>query len=465
MYFYLEVGMKKPGFKIINFKVSGIKNIENEIKIKFLNETLNSSKVLNVTNKRIKAIYGTNGSGKTAIITAVDLYRNICIYPAYILKEEVINNLDSIINCITKSFKFEIVFAYTYDERVESIYKHEIEIDKGFASFYELKEKLYIAQDIYNSNGTYTLIFDNSNGEIKGNEKIITQTTKTFLERQTLITSSVSSLIIPLIFYNSSVDNKKNIVTLSENGSKDFIKNVFNLNLFSQRIKVYLDIKDKHQYKDPYYAIKNKINNKDIPEDILSLLKNDSERFYYTSLEDTIQKSEYDEYRNKIKKIYEFIKIVKPTLKEIKITKKDFGQFYKCRKSFEYDSGLIDLEYESTGIKKMVELYEFISSAFDGDIVFVDEIDANISGVFLDKLLHCLEQNGKGQLCFTSHNIYSMNKIKSFVTITTIGETGQIFDIRKNGNTNPSNAFYNGDIPDSPFNIYENDFYKIFVDE
>ena len=108
-------------------------------------------------------------------------------------------------------------------------------------------------------------------------------------------------------------------------------------------------------------------------------------------------------------------------------------------------------------------MYTHISLAIKGYKVFIDELDANISGVFLDKMLEFFAENGKGQLCFTTHNILSMNILKKYKnSITVIGETGKVVNVVKNGHYQPVNLFYEGFIEDSPFNINSFDFFKSF---
>ena len=93
--------------------------------------------------------------------------------------------------------------------------------------------------------------------------------------------------------------------------------------------------------------------------------------------------------------------------------------------------------------------------------IFIDELDANISGVFLDRLLEFFAENGQGQLCFTSHNIMSMNILKQYKnSITVFGETGKVVNVVKNGHYQPVNLYYEGFVEDSPFNINSFDFYK-----
>lgn len=457
---------KSTFYRLINVEVQGIKNLKNITKINFLNSTLDNSKKINLKNKKIKAIYGANGSGKSAIMTSLDLYKNVATISNYLEKPEVIKELKEITNKKSKTIYLSCTFAVETNGIVEHIFKHTIEIFKGDIVPYELKESFASAKDIHKANGEYKPIYEVQNGNVNlfsFSDKYINMFKN--MEKLKLINSTITSNFNALI--NILIEllpkNKKDIV---DDDDLNFMSCVTFILLIPRDLDVYLDIKDKHAYKDPYFDVKNKLKEKNIDESLISEIIPSGEKYYYTSFEDVIQKQYLQKYKDNYKRIKEFINIIKPSLQDIKIITTDLDKKkYKCSKKFIYEDGEVNFEYESTGIKKMVELYSYIKQAFDGSIVFIDEIDANISGIFLDKLMECFNKYGKGQLCFTSHNYYSMNKLKKFIELTTIGENGLIYDISKNGNSNPANTFYSGQIPDSPFNIESYDFVKMFVDE
>ena len=460
-------------YNLIYATICGIKNIENEIRIDFLNSTLKKDGKIDLTNKKIKGIYGANGAGKSAIISAFDLYKNICSIPNYLEQPQVVTELNEIINKKIKKAEITVVFASSSDEKVNKIFKHKISIFHGEIVPYQLEEEICEAKDKNKANGEYKEIIKVKDGSIITSIQYYDLKKEIIeLEKNKLINSSICSNIPSIINSFSkflSVEKTKNDQYLI---SKEFMEimnlyaAIFAFITISLNLHIYLDIKDRHQYKNPYFDIQKKLKEKKVSDDILSLIPNNDEKYYFTSTNDIVPKKEIKKYEESYKKIRDFIKIIKPSLKNIIIDYTDYDKDnYKCRKIFVYDDYKIDMEYESTGIKKMVELYTYIKEAFDGGIVFIDEIDANISGVFLDKLMECFNENGKGQLCFSSHNYYSMNKLKNFITLTTIGESGIVVDISKNGNYNPANLFYNGDIMDSPFNIESYDFEKMFMDE
>ena len=46
-----------------------------------------------------------------------------------------------------------------------------------------------------------------------------------------------------------------------------------------------------------------------------------------------------------------------------------------------------------------MELFEYLDMSADGQITFIDELDANINDVYLDKLIEYFILYGNGQLC------------------------------------------------------------------
>ena len=61
-------------FFLLHLRVNGIKNISKEIELNFYNKVITK---FNPESNNIKAIYGENGSGKTAIITAINIAKKI----------------------------------------------------------------------------------------------------------------------------------------------------------------------------------------------------------------------------------------------------------------------------------------------------------------------------------------------------------------------------------------------------
>ncbi len=100
---------------------------------------------------------------------------------------------------------------------------------------------------------------------------------------------------------------------------------------------------------------------------------------------------------------------------------------------------------------------------FNGGIVFIDEIDSNIHDVYLCAIIEFLAQYGKGQLCFTSHNIGPMDILKTRKkSIDFLSEDHRIIPWTSNGNYSPASLYKKGMVEGSPFNIEAIDFMGVF---
>ncbi len=90
----------------------------------------------------------------------------------------------------------------------------------------------------------------------------------------------------------------------------------------------------------------------------------------------------------------------------------------------------IPLKYESEGIKKLISILSILIAMYNNAsvCVAVDEFDAGIYEYLLGEILRILEESGRGQLIFTSHNLRPLEMIdpKNIVFTTTNPENRYI---------------------------------------
>ncbi len=82
----------------------------------------------------------------------------------------------------------------------------------------------------------------------------------------------------------------------------------------------------------------------------------------------------------------------------------------------------IPLQYESDGIKKIISILHLLVSMYNQKsvVVAVDELDSGIFEYLLGELMRIISEHGQGQLVFTSHNLRPLETIsKNFIAFTT----------------------------------------------
>ena len=122
-------------YKLLQLSTYGIKNLENEITITFSNETIENG--INKLNN-IKGIFGYNGSGKSAIITSIDLYKNIICDSTFLIQNETKEKLNKLINYKKQEFYISMIYQY----QKNSVLKHYIKIFKN-----KLTSNYYISEE------------------------------------------------------------------------------------------------------------------------------------------------------------------------------------------------------------------------------------------------------------------------------------------------------------------------------
>lgn len=103
---------------------------------------------------------------------------------------------------------------------------------------------------------------------------------------------------------------------------------------------------------------------------------------------------------------------------------------------------LVPIRYESEGIKKLLSIINLLIAMYNNYsvCVVVDEMDAGVFEFLLGELLSCIEENGKGQLIFTSHNLRPLEMInREALVFTTTNPNNRYIRIgEKHGNLRSS---------------------------
>lgn len=432
---------------LLNVRMSGIKSIKNEIRLDFYKKTVDKN--FDPDKFRVKAIYGENGSGKTAIITGIKIFQDLMLSNQYLNESKNQRFLDEIINKETSRFTFGCEYI-TGEEESYIVYDYNFELEKNNKGDYVIKhESLNLKNGNY-PNNNYVNVYECDNGELININ--CNETVKNIIEKKTFnLLNKNPFMSLYIVDYISVIEK-----------DKEFSYNIAVMLFLIALINVYINEEDKH---DIYFLRKtireSHEKSSGYIDDINEILDTIS---VYSGFDDnSISKSEFDKYKESVKQLTKFIQIFKRELKSIDIDAKDDGDNYRCELIFNYGNYKVNKEFESTGIKKLVRLYSAFKAANNYGIAFVDEMDSNINDIYLCKLIEYFMYYGKGQLCFTMHNVDPMSLLKQNKnSIDFLSSDNKIVSWVSKGHASPENYYKNGMIENSPFNIDATDFIGIF---
>lgn len=433
---------------LLRLEIAGIKNIEKPIEISFYKKTIKDD--FHPEEYRIKAIYGENGSGKTAVIMAVKILTRILLDKTY-LNDSVNQRLFvENINKKTRSGHLETEY-YCTDSDGSFIYRYRVDFEV------REDERVYICAERFDrKSGRYTQnqyipVFETRNGTLVHFENsdlfdFCKERTQNLLEQRSFATFT------------------GDIMEFGGRRESSQFSHLLHLVLFAAGIIVHMDGDDDHR-DYAYHHLPSAVKE--------GVMKESDDLFVYPwaagtdSRNLTVPKLFFPTYQKKIARLTSFIQLFKQDLLNIEIDKKDIGDdLYKCTLIMRYEGYELDAEYESRGIRKMMDLFDVLDAACRGSIVFIDELDSNINDIYLNKLLEFFLYYGKGQLCFTAHNLSPMAVLRNNKnSISFLSGINTVHTWTSNGNQNPEHAYRDGFIEDSPFNIDASDFLGILGGE
>lgn len=436
---------------LLNISVSGIKSIKEEVRLDFYKKTVNKN--FNPERYRVKAIYGENGSGKSALITAVKILQDLILNDNYLNESKTQEFLDEIINKVSHVFRFNMEFLVDLSND-KVVYQYKVQIGRGKNGLYEIQHEVLNVKNGNYANNQYQTVFECREGELSS--VVCTEQEAEWIKNKTINLLSTHSFI-----YLYSLNVAQNIF-IQDDTDKGLLFSMIAFYALIVSIKVYIEEEDQHEM---YFLQKrlreNKLEKQGFADEFFGrenqfiLTLNVNEKF--------VEKKDIDKYRARVGQLTQFIKLFKTDLVSIDVDAKEDGERYVCDLNLNYGDYVINKEFESTGIKKLIRLFDCFTAVSLGGIVFVDEMDSNLNDVYLCKLIEYFMYYGKGQLCFTTHNLDPMSALKENKnSIDFLSGDNHLIPWVSRGNATPENCFRNGMIEDIPFNIEASDFVGIF---
>ena len=433
--------MVYQGTYLLSAKISGIKNIHECIDLEFYKKTVD--KRFDPEKYKVKGIFGENGFGKTAIISAFKILKSLIIDPGYLNNPENQDYLSQTINKATNRFSICCEFLRGRGDNL-TIYEYSITISKKNEQ-YRIESEILRRRNGNSVKSQYSTQYSVINGRIE--EYSIKDR---FEEVDAATVNLLNAATLPSLIIDRAEDRV------------EFEMMYLPLFLFAASLTPVLSKEDTHEIE----LLKNTITEqyKD-PEQMDPEVRDIIDRLeIYGSVNSRVIKTyELGIFKQRVEDMESFIRLFKPDLQKIDIEAKHAGEDYICDLNMNYGEYSINSEYESTGIRKLMSIYDALRIAVNGGIVFIDEIDANINSIYLNALIEYVMVYGRGQLCFTSHNTDIMTVLKdNKMSIDFLTKDQKIIQWISNGNRSPISSYKNGLIEGIPFNIYPTDFVGMF---
>lgn len=446
---------------LLKYSVKGIKTLDELVSLSFYKKII--PKNPDTQEYNIKAIYGMNGTGKSAIVCSVEILKNLFSNEDYLANPLVQKKLDALINKKTNELFIEADYLYKYDNDQLFQLCYTITVSRNLSGKYVISYEKLESKKATSKSDKMSTIFEIQNGELVYIER--KDEDEDFVELLTgktvnlLTNSSMTCLFMNRIVTNIIIENKMTY------RRKELFNKLLSVGVLGLNLHAYMDQHDYHKeylIDEPVriWGSNFEINPLNLKNYLLMNIDGLNE---VKVSENYVLKDSYEQFKKEVEELYGFLHIFKSDLKNIEIDRKENKDFWLCDLIMVYDDYKVHAEFESTGIKKIIRLFTYLQKMVRGEIVFIDEFDSNLHDVYLCSILEYLMEHGKGQLCFTTHNVGPMDVLRRRKkSIDFLSENHKIYPWTANGNYSPAKLYRNGMIEGSPFNVDSIDFIGVF---
>lgn len=375
--------------RINEIKVYNIKNVEYGV------ATFEDSNLFSTRGAGILGIYGQNGSGKTALLDALLLFRTLVSGEKLDLYTKYLINLDK------KEAHLEFTLSISLEDKIYLV-KYAFSLALLYTKAYVREEKLLYKEE--NEDRFHPLV------------------TK---KDATLKNHSLSSMIF------SENDIIEGTLVGIEKALFQIIKlygneNILIINNFTNR-----DFRTRDEFPLIYYAGLNG--------------KKRTMRIKYGH--NYLDNEDFALFKIIVGKISTLLSKIIPGIHlEYKsyLSKHDLHNVELVTRRANI---ILPLKYESIGVKKLVLVLGSLISMYNADnvIVAIDEIDAGIFEYLLGEMMLVLKEEAKGQLIFTSHNLRPLEILNPYqLLFTTANPNNRYIKIKSKKKANLRDLYIRG---------------------
>lgn len=402
----------KYNVRIMRSRIYYLKNV-NFGEVTYMNYgSINSNGELDKTD--VVGIYGQNGSGKTALVEALDILKCVLMGISIPKRYSGIISADGQTKIVTDFFiekagkKYKAEYAISLRGNESS----EIDLVGEKLTYWQRGSSWIKERDIEFNNPYYDEVdlLDQQNLTVKSNHSTNLKSISFLWSMQKL--ALLSAQKHTSVFFNKLVvDACNNLVPDDEN--KSFADVIVGLIQFGA---VDLNVVKVEQLGQINSNIVIPINSRSTTETTIT----QSKIPLPISEESDIDIELYDQVEDTINAINIALKSIIPNLqivleKNAEYERVDGKKAVKVDIYSMRDGKKFLLRYESEGIKRIISILNYLISAFNdkGVCLVVDELDSGIFEYLLGELLGLMHKEMKGQLIFTSHNLRILEKLDS----------------------------------------------------
>ena len=428
--------------KIQNVRITniGIRNFKNIIAGDL---SLENSKI--PYKASILGLYGQNGSGKTALIDAIELLQHLLCGRSVPDKFVEYVNIDAEVASFSFEFRIgEQIVSYDFDiagttddteqnTKVSSGYRKKLRVFNEV-----LKCRIQTGKQVR----TVRVIDTKSDNVFTPKTKVTLLTGKSDKDTDLMVAKKLTYISSrSLIFSRELLTHIRNQAAQSDNTELSFYHSIIeSLVFFGNRSLFFVNTANSGliSLNTQTFVFKQEATAGTM---ILPL-----------NLPTVISLSE----KTTVEKIIQSMNIVLSQLiPGLTLSIKDLGTQVTddgetgCRIQLMSRESKIPLRNESEGIKKIISILQLLIVVYNQSsiTVAIDEIDSGIFEYLLGEILRIISEKGKGQLIFTSHNLRPLETIdKNFVAFTTTNPKHRYMRMTNVKSNNNLRDFYYHDI-------------------
>ena len=409
--------MNKSIVKVRNMEIKNVKNVElGSISFPF------SDKENKERQSEIVGVYGQNGSGKSALVNSIYILK--MVMSGYSLEDELVNYIHK--GVFDSEFSFE--FSVDKDDKHLLVF-YDFTMSHGLDDIPIITyEKLSYKNLSDETHSKTTIIETNYKDDTKSFSPQIRHD-ELIKKNKTFFTDLIVSRELAFEKKESFIFREKSMDIFNKGFDNPDFKYVINVLQFFARMNLFVVQMDHHGAINANVLMPmtmriddmkgKKITSGDFPI-----------KFGINKLED----ENLNVFKTLIDQMSLLINTIIPGMKLIyREYGKETSKNGKVETSIELLSKRgeieIPIKYESDGIKKIISILSALIAMYNREsiCVAIDELDAGIFEYLLGEMLKVINDSGKGQLLFTSHNLRALEVLnKESIYFTT---------------TNPSNRF------------------------